>query len=40
MKYAAEMGSVAMSYIPSFIKIGSKGDTQTQRQEEDRISIL
>jgi hypothetical protein len=22
MKYAAEMGSVAMTYIPSFIKIG------------------
>jgi hypothetical protein len=23
MKYAVEMGSVAMIYIPSFIKIGS-----------------
>jgi hypothetical protein len=23
MKYAAEMGSVAMIYLPSFIKIGS-----------------
>jgi hypothetical protein len=35
MKYAAEMGSGAMIYIPSFIKIGSgiqkltRGDTQT-----------
>jgi hypothetical protein len=35
MKYAAEMGSVAMIYIPSSIKIGSGiqkltgGDTQT-----------
>jgi hypothetical protein len=23
MKYAVEMGSVAMTYVPSFIKIGS-----------------
>jgi hypothetical protein len=35
MKYAVEMGSGAMIYIPSFIKIGSgiqkltRGDTQT-----------
>jgi hypothetical protein len=34
MKYAAEMGSDVMTYIPSFIKIGSAiqkfmGDTQT-----------
>jgi hypothetical protein len=36
MKYATEMGSGAMMYIPSFIKIGSViqklmdvGDTQT-----------
>jgi hypothetical protein len=39
MKYAVEMGSVAMIYIPSFIKTGSgiqklmggggRGDTQT-----------
>jgi hypothetical protein len=34
MKYAVEMGSVAMIYVPSFIKIGSaiqkwmEGDTQ------------
>jgi hypothetical protein len=38
MKYAAEMGSGAMMYVPSFIKIGSdiqkfmgKGLTSTQR---------
>jgi hypothetical protein len=37
MKYAFEMGSGAMIYIPSFIKIGSgsqkliEGDTQTAR---------
>jgi hypothetical protein len=37
MKYAVEMGSGAMIYIPSFIKIGSairklmgEGDTQTE----------
>jgi F0F1-type ATP synthase alpha subunit len=35
MKYSAEMGSGAMIYIPSFIKIGSgirkliRGDAQT-----------
>jgi hypothetical protein len=39
MKYAAEMGSGAMIYVPSFIKIGSgvqkllgRGDTDTQRE--------
>jgi hypothetical protein len=38
MKYAVEMASGAMIYIPSSIKIGSgiqkliKGDTQTHRQ--------
>jgi hypothetical protein len=37
MKYAVKMGSVAMIYIPSFIKIGSDiqkltgGDMQTHR---------
>jgi hypothetical protein len=36
MKYAVEMGSVAMIYITSFIKIGSviqklTGDSQTYR---------
>jgi hypothetical protein len=36
MKYAVEMGSGAMIYVPSLIKIGSgiqkliRGDTQTQ----------
>jgi hypothetical protein len=46
MKYAVEMGSGAMIYIPSFIKIGSGiqkligGDSQTQRQYGDHISLL
>jgi hypothetical protein len=46
MKYAAEMGSGAMIYIPSFIKIGSGiqkligRDTQTNRQHGDLISVL
>jgi hypothetical protein len=37
MKYAVGMGSVAMIYIPSFVKIGSgiqkliRGESQTQR---------
>jgi hypothetical protein len=37
-KYAVEMGSVAMIYIPSFMKVGSGilklvwGHTQTHRQ--------
>jgi hypothetical protein len=40
MKYAVEMGSGAMTYIPSFINIGSSihklmGDMQTQRQHGD-----
>jgi hypothetical protein len=40
MKYAVEMGSVAMIYIPSFMKIGSgiqkliRGDSQTHRHTE------
>jgi hypothetical protein len=45
MKYAVEMGSVAMIYIPSFIKIGS--DIQKlmegggiHKQDGDRISLL
>jgi hypothetical protein len=40
MKYAAEMGSGAMMYIPSFIKIGSGiltlmggGDSETDSME-------
>jgi hypothetical protein len=46
MKYAVEMGSVSMIYIPSFVKIGSGiqklvgVNTQTQRQDEGRISLL
>jgi hypothetical protein len=46
MKYAVEMGSGAMIYIPSFIKIGSViqkltgGDSQTHRQHGNRISLL
>jgi hypothetical protein len=45
MKYAAEMGSGPMTYIPSFIKNVSsiqklmKGDTQTQTAGE-RISLI
>jgi hypothetical protein len=46
MMYAVEMGSGAMIYIPSFIKIGPgiqnlvEENTQSHRQEEDRISLL
>jgi hypothetical protein len=46
MKYAVEMGSGAMIYIPSFIKIGSvirkliKEDSQAHRQHGDLISLL
>jgi hypothetical protein len=46
MKYAVEMGSGAMTYIPSFMKIGSGiqkligGDIQTHRQHGERISLL
>jgi hypothetical protein len=46
MKYAVEMGSGAMIYIPSFIKNGSGiqklicGDTQTHREHGDLISLL
>jgi hypothetical protein len=45
MKYTIEMGSVAVKYVPDFIKIGSgiqkllRGATQTHRQNGDRISI-
>jgi hypothetical protein len=42
MKYAVEMGSSAVIYIPSFIKIGSgvqKRDIQTHRQRDDLISL-
>jgi hypothetical protein len=46
MKYTMEMGSGAVIYIPSFIKIGSgiqkliRGDIQTHRQHGDRKSQL
>jgi hypothetical protein len=45
MKYAVEVGSVGMMYIPSFIKIGSGiqkliGESDRHRQHEDLISIL
>jgi hypothetical protein len=46
MKYAIEIGSGAMKYIPSFIKIDSgiqkliRGDTQTHRQHCDLINLL
>jgi hypothetical protein len=46
MKYAVEMGSGAMIYILSFIKIGSGiqkligEDTQTHRQHGDHINLL
>jgi hypothetical protein len=46
MKYAVEMGSGTMVYIPSFIKSRSgiqkliRGDTQTHRQQGDLISLL
>jgi hypothetical protein len=45
-KYAIEMGSCAMIYIQSFIKIGSSiqklvgGYSQTCRQHGDYISLL
>jgi hypothetical protein len=43
MKYAVEMGSGAMIFIPSFIKIGSGIQKLIQaihRQHGDRISLL
>jgi hypothetical protein len=46
MKYAVEMGSGAMIYIPSFKKIGSGNqklmgwDSQTHRQHGDLISLF
>jgi hypothetical protein len=46
IKYADEMDSGAMIYIPRFIKTGSgiqkllDGDTHKHRQEGDRISLF
>jgi hypothetical protein len=46
MKYAVEIGSGPVRYIPSFIRIGSgiqkliRGDTQTHRQHCDLINLL
>jgi hypothetical protein len=46
MKYAVEMGSGAMIYIPSFINLGPgihkliEEDTQKHRQKGDLISPL
>jgi hypothetical protein len=45
MKYAVEMGSGGMIYIPSFLKtdLGIQkliGDSQTHREHGDRISPL
>jgi hypothetical protein len=46
MNYAVEMGSVAVTYIPNFMKMGSgiqkltDGDSQTHRLDGDRISLL
>jgi hypothetical protein len=44
MKHAADTGSGAMKYIPSFVKIGSGIQNliwvNTQTQHGDRISLL
>jgi hypothetical protein len=46
MKYAIEMDSVGIIYIPDFIKTCSdiqkliKGVTQTHRQQNDLMSLL
>jgi hypothetical protein len=46
MKYAVEMVSGVMIYMPSFIRTGSgiqkymKGHSRTHRQHGDRISLL
>jgi hypothetical protein len=45
MKYAGELGSGAMIYIPSFMKNGSAtqnliGGTRTHREHSDRIYLL
>jgi hypothetical protein len=46
MKYAVEMGSGAVIYVPSFIKTGLgvqkiiREDSQIHRQHGDSISLL
>jgi hypothetical protein len=47
MKYVVGVGSGAMIYTPGFIKVLSAiqklmggGNTQTHRQQSDRISLL
>jgi hypothetical protein len=46
MKYAVEMGSGAMMYVPGFIKIGSviqkliKGDTHTHTHTHTHIDSM
>jgi hypothetical protein len=40
MKYAVEMGSSAMIYISSFIKICSGIQNLTQREHGDLISLV
>jgi hypothetical protein len=43
MKYTVEVGSGAMIYIPSFLKIGSATQKllgEIHRQHGDRISLL
>jgi hypothetical protein len=46
MKYAVEMSSGVMIYIPSFVESGSRiqsliwGDTQAHSEHDDLISVL
>jgi hypothetical protein len=46
MKYAAETGSFAITYVPSFIQIGSRTrahthtHTHTHTQDGDHICLL
>jgi hypothetical protein len=46
MKYAVEMGSGSMIYMPNFMKVDSgiqkltAVDSQTHGQHDDRISLL
>jgi hypothetical protein len=48
IKYAVEMGSCAMIYIPGFIKTGfgiqqltpGEGNSQTHKQHDDLLSLM